>query len=81
MTFDEVLQKHFIDFDNGLYVRNTAIGTFLYADLEDDTPEEDEIDGVIIYAKVPKTTYEWLPVQSFQSPEKLDQFLILLFEG
>jgi len=73
-TFDEVLKKHFTDFYDGQEVRNTTIGTYTYSDTGDTT-----IDRVIIYIAIPDG-WEWIPLQSFQSPEKLDKFLTLLFE-
>lgn len=72
-SFDEVLKKHFTDFYDGQEVRDTTIGTFTYSDTGDTT-----IDKVIIHIATPPD--KWFPLQSFQSPEKLDIFLTLLFE-
>jgi hypothetical protein len=73
MTFDEVIDKHFTGHDTNQQCRYTHTQKYVYSQIGSGRHESVtvmlELDGG-----------HWIWIQEFSSPEKLDQFLTLLFE-
>lgn len=70
-TFDEVLKKHFTELGN----KYTATNVYSHSQVWGGG------DSATVTIKVSPLPYgDTIELQSFTSPEKLDQFLTLLFE-